>query len=811
MMNYAQQMHWPAATQGAANYQQQWYMQQATPLQTQPLMQPVLRQHRLSGGAPQERPQPLQPNHVILNQIAHQQQKQLHQMVHQQQKLKYQPQQRHVRQHRVQEEPPAPEVTSRTPAPLPRAWLTEYMLSPSPELGGGAFAEVFKVQHRQTGRGFAVKVMHRPNFALRGIERQIEAEIEAMRLASELSRDTKEELFILKLLDVVEEGEFVYLLLELCEQGDLLKKMQLEPTQRVCEQDAVVIAKQLIMGLKTVHSLGFIHRDIKPDNLLCTEDGLLKIADFGWCCTTAEAPSHLAGTFQYMAPEVLSNIPQTVQADVWSAGVTLYQMMMGRPLLQTYLGPGATNISEQDPHRATAVKQRWLIDEIHSTCPPAMENRPSDISLTCWDFLRQLLHPDPTQRGTVDAVLHHPWLKLTAIFEEGSKESRGDALSPGSPTRSRRRDSIGNVPTPLQPRSYDPSRNMAYTPPVTPEMTPERTLWPLGKPEKENSDLPEVSPERKTSLQMTAERLKWGGSPKDTLVERCAGAGPRKSTKKGPSPQKASATGRRKTIASQMPATSETSEVGVTSLQATRGIREARRSEPPVPSDNNEVPQFLLNKLRSCEDELREAREMCSSILLDPRARERMLDLPEEGVVRYSTKTVLDAEAAARGRLDMGTDVLTSSAPPGKVQRRISATIKSPVKSVVERPLSTRAEQSPSKFIPTIASLANTALAPTAPGSTLPTWPGTSSGFCNASPMKMSQQIPVRLQQTMQSQAPMSPVITRTVIRMPQGASVNTGRAPVSNHGMMWTHATPQAATDTRRRMSAPQNWIRAG
>jgi len=264
--------------------------------------------------------------------------------------------------------------------------------------------------------------MHKPNFTLRGIERQIDAEIQAMRAAASLedsptAPEIAEGHHVVRLLECAEENDYVYLLLELCEEGDLLRRLHVEPKQRFSEASGAIWARQLFLGLRTVHSLGFLHRDIKPDNLLCTDGGVLKIADFGWCCLRSEAPTCLAGTFQYMAPEVLRNAPQTEQVDVWSAGVTLYQILVGKPLLNTYLGAGATHLSECDPHRSTAIKQRWLVDEILTTCPPAHELRPEDISPLCWDFIRRTLTPEPTQRISVDAALEHPWLDAAPTLQ----------------------------------------------------------------------------------------------------------------------------------------------------------------------------------------------------------------------------------------------------------------------------------------------------------------------------------------------------------------------------------------------------------
>jgi len=322
-------------------------------------------------------------------------------------------------------------IPGRTgPEPLPTAWRQSYELCvDSPVLGNGAFAEVFKVQHRQTQKCFAVKVMSRPNFASRGIEKQIDSEVTTMLNAARAAKEEQMENHVVRLFDAKEEGDHVYLLLELCEHGDLQRLMRLQPSRRFPENSVAVWAKQLLIGLRSVHELGVIHRDIKPDNLLCTEDDLLKIADFGWCAEACQAPTSLAGTFQYMAPEVLQNQPQTEKVDVWSCGVVLFELLVGRQLLTTYLGPGATGLTNQDPYGSAAVKQAKLMEEISATCPPTHDSRPSDLSYSCWDFLRCFLMPDASSRITVEAALQHPWLSSTALQTSTSMCEDVDACS----------------------------------------------------------------------------------------------------------------------------------------------------------------------------------------------------------------------------------------------------------------------------------------------------------------------------------------------------------------------------------------------
>eukprot|EP00434_Breviolum_minutum_P033151 symbB.v1.2.029334.t1/scaffold3199.1/size61439/4 len=78
-----------------------------------------------------------------------------------------------------------------------------------------------------------------------------------------------------------------------------------------------------MIGLQRVHELGYIHRDIKPDNLLADAEGRLRIADFGWCCLREDHPNCLAGTLLYMAPEVLKNEPWLINSKMDSQGMPM--------------------------------------------------------------------------------------------------------------------------------------------------------------------------------------------------------------------------------------------------------------------------------------------------------------------------------------------------------------------------------------------------------------------------------------------------------------------------------------------------------
>jgi len=294
-------------------------------------------------------------------------------------------------------------------------------LSDDGPLGSGAFAKIFRVQDKSTGEYRAMKVINKPNFTMRGIGGQLDAEVNAMRRTSETSWCRH----IVKLFGQCEENDHIYLRMELC-QCDLLRYTNNQTESRLCESEAAVWTRQLYLGLRDLHCLGILHRDIKPENLLISADGTLRIADFGWCADLRDAPCTLAGTFLYMAPEVLGEHGiQTEAIDVWSAGVTVLQLLTGRPMLTTYLGPGSSGLSATDPHRATKMKTGWLVAEIAEKCPPPEHKRPADVSWRCWDFIRQLLVPNVYERISVADALAHPWL------EEAPSQDSSLPSSPG--------------------------------------------------------------------------------------------------------------------------------------------------------------------------------------------------------------------------------------------------------------------------------------------------------------------------------------------------------------------------------------------
>jgi len=191
------------------------------------------------------------------------------------------------------------------------------------KVGEGGFGAVRKAHCRDTGAWFAVKSIARsavPDLEL------LREEINIMRLLDHPH--------IVRLSETFEDSCWVYLVLELCEGGELFQ--QITEAQCFSEQVAANCTRQMLLAVNYLHQNRIMHRDLKPENFLLAakgpiEKGTLKLIDFGFSKRLAvnEHCETLCGTLLYIAPEVL-NERYDFKADVWSLGIILYLMLSGR-------------------------------------------------------------------------------------------------------------------------------------------------------------------------------------------------------------------------------------------------------------------------------------------------------------------------------------------------------------------------------------------------------------------------------------------------------------------------------------------------
>ena len=182
-------------------------------------------------------------------------------------------------------------------------------------------AVVYKAMDTALGRHVAVKVM---NDSLSHDEDFIRRFDREARAAGSLSHPN-----VVHVFDVGREGHIHYIVMEYIEGASLMDLIQKKG--RIPAEEAAQIAAQVCDGLAHAHGKGIVHRDLKPHNVMCTLDGQYKLADFGISRTTGLSTitktGFVMGSVHYFSPEQARGNQVSVRSDLYSLGVTLYEMV----------------------------------------------------------------------------------------------------------------------------------------------------------------------------------------------------------------------------------------------------------------------------------------------------------------------------------------------------------------------------------------------------------------------------------------------------------------------------------------------------
>uniref|UniRef100_A0A3Q1EG32 Citron Rho-interacting kinase n=1 Tax=Acanthochromis polyacanthus TaxID=80966 RepID=A0A3Q1EG32_9TELE len=273
-------------------------------------------------------------------------------------------------------------------------------------VGRGRFAEVQVVREKSTGDVCALKVMSKT--VLRTQENVIFHEEERRILSLNSSP------WIPQLLYAFQDKDNVYLAMEYLPGGDLMSLLNRYEDQ-FDESMAQFYLAELVEAIHAVHQLGYVHRDVKPENILIDRTGHIKLADFGSAARlttnkTVAAPTVPVGTQDFLSPEVLaamnggSQSTYGVECDWWSLGVIAYEMIYGRsPFSEGTSSKTIHNILNfqrylKFPEESRASKQ--FVDLVQSLLCGAKERLGfqglrchSFFSSVDWNNLRQVLPP----------------------------------------------------------------------------------------------------------------------------------------------------------------------------------------------------------------------------------------------------------------------------------------------------------------------------------------------------------------------------------------------------------------------------------
>jgi len=256
-------------------------------------------------------------------------------------------------------------------------------------LGEGGYACVFQATHKTRGMTYAVK-----DVDLTMLEEGGEATLKDEIWALKLLRGGPH---IVRLYDVFEEPDHVYLVMEEMKGGDLLTRIG--DKEVYTEREARRVCRIIFQAMDYIHKKKIAHRDIKPENVLLVEQGddtSIKIADFGFAkkVPRPNCLRTLCGTAQYVAPEVLElkDTGYDTRADMWSVGVVVYILLGGYAPFE-----GPVDLLAQ-----AIISGEY---EFH-------EKYWDEISTDAKDMISNLLQVDPEIRLTADDALQSPYMIL---------------------------------------------------------------------------------------------------------------------------------------------------------------------------------------------------------------------------------------------------------------------------------------------------------------------------------------------------------------------------------------------------------------
>ena len=190
------------------------------------------------------------------------------------------------------------------------------------KIGTGGMSDVYKAKDQKLNRFVAVKVLKQEFSENRNFVSKFRVEAQA---AAGLMHPN-----IVNVYDVGEENGIHYIVMELVE-GITLKKY-IEKKVRLTTKEAISIAIQVAMGIEAAHNHHIIHRDIKPQNIMISKEGKVKVTDFGIAkaASSNTITSNVMGSVHYTSPEQARGGFSDEKSDIYSMGITMFEMLTGR-------------------------------------------------------------------------------------------------------------------------------------------------------------------------------------------------------------------------------------------------------------------------------------------------------------------------------------------------------------------------------------------------------------------------------------------------------------------------------------------------
>ncbi|MBQ7583178.1 MAG: serine/threonine protein kinase [Lachnospiraceae bacterium] len=257
-------------------------------------------------------------------------------------------------------------------------------------IGTGGMSDVYKAQDMKLSRFVAIKVLKQEYAENQSFVTKFHAEAQA---AAGLIHSN-----IVGVYDVGEDQDLQYIVMELVEGITL--KHYIEKKLRLSVKESISIAIQMAQGLECAHKAGIIHRDVKPQNVIISKDGKVKVTDFGIAkaATSETITSNVMGSVHYTSPEQARGGYSDEKSDIYSLGIVLFEMLTGRV---PFDGDTTVNIAIQHIQDAMPSPREFVndvpvsIEQIIFKCTEkSSDRRYSSMSEVIADLKQSLLTPD---------------------------------------------------------------------------------------------------------------------------------------------------------------------------------------------------------------------------------------------------------------------------------------------------------------------------------------------------------------------------------------------------------------------------------
>ena len=190
-------------------------------------------------------------------------------------------------------------------------------------IGVGGMALVYKAYDVIESKVVSIKILKDEYFGNKEFMRRFKNESKAVSVLSHPN--------IVKVWNVSFGTNFQYIVMEYI-SGITLKEYMIN-NRKISWQNALKIIKQILSALSHAHSMGVVHRDIKPQNIMISDDGSIKVMDFGiarfFKNKTQTMTDRTIGSVHYISPEQAKGLPSNARSDIYSVGVILYEMLTG--------------------------------------------------------------------------------------------------------------------------------------------------------------------------------------------------------------------------------------------------------------------------------------------------------------------------------------------------------------------------------------------------------------------------------------------------------------------------------------------------